>query len=235
MGFWWRWETKYNQLFAENEKLKSEIKSLELKISKVLKLYEKQSDKIKVLNNEISNLEKKSTHWKDQTYQYYEKLKNSNVKLSDKINDYNELVDDYNVMDKLLYDETTKPKLVIDKTKVKWHFKDTKGNNYGINWSVKSYEDWKVYSDEKSLTQDLVYLNTDDGDTRKIISLDGFVTGKFFDCCIDKLYDNSDSNSDFIYEVWYIVSQMTVYDKDVSPKSQGRFAIETITRGGGGL
>lgn len=65
-----------------------------------------------------------------------------------------------------------------------------------------------------------------------MIGLEGFVTGDL-GRIIDGIYENSRGDYDFVYEVWHIVSQMTVYDKDVDPSSEGRFALETFTRGGG--
>ena len=47
---------------------------------------------------------------------------------------------------------------------------------------------------------------------------------------IDEVYDNSYDSDDFIREIWYIVSQMTVYDEDADARSEGRFALETFTR-----
>ena len=124
-------------------------------------------------------------------------------------------------------------RLEIKKTVVTWTFKDSKGNQYGIEWPVKAYEDIKSYSDQKSLNQDIIRLSTNNGNIISSISFEGFVRGDTFDCCIDELYDNSKSNGDFIYEIWGIVSQMTVYDEDLDPESEGRFALETIHRGGG--
>ena len=271
------YEKKYDLLFKENKELKNEIERLELKVSKILKLYDTQKHKIDVLNNDVSNLEKTSAHWKDQTYEYYEKLLDSNVKFNDKVkqtnvlsnnidalqDDYDSLYEDYDVTyealtvlddenndlknslsigdsnynklldkNKQLYDEAYKPRTEIDKTKIIWTIQDSKGNNYGITWDFKSYEDLKIHSDHKSKTSKPTYLNND-GKTIETTNLDGFVNGNTFDCCIDELYDNSKSNTDFIYEVWYIVSQMTVYDKDVDKESDGRYALETLVRQGG--
>ena len=63
------------------------------------------------------------------------------------------------------------------------------------------------------------------------VNLDWFVLQSFEDV-IDGIYDNSHDNADFIYEVWYVVSQMTVYDEDISAESEGRYALETFTRTG---
>ena len=50
---------------------------------------------------------------------------------------------------------------------------------------------------------------------------------------IDQISEKSHSNRDFIYEVWYTVSQLTVYDRDVNIRSEGRYALDTLTRTGG--
>ena len=41
--------------------------------------------------------------------------------------------------------------------------------------------------------------------------------------------------SDFIWEVWYIVSQLTEYnsDQDYYVGDEGRYALDTLARGGG--
>ena len=243
------WEKKYNLLFDENKELKNEIEKLELEISKILKLYDTQKHKIDVLNNDVSNLEHESAHWEDQTYEYYDKLLDSNVKFNDKLNDYNELVGDYNTLDKThdrqisdynelvddysqVYNEAYKPRTEIDKTKVKWTIQDSKGNSYRIIWDFKKYEDLKVHSDYKSTNSKPTYLNLD-GERIATINLEGFVRGTTFGDKLDPLYDNSKSNSDFIWEVWYIVSQMTIYDRDVDKESEGRYALETLVRQGG--
>ena len=271
------WEEKYNLLFIESQKLHEEIERLE---------------------NENFQLNQTSIHWKNQTGYYYERLVESDAEFRNMVSSYDELVDDYNVLDRSydrqiddynelvgdynvldrsydrqiddydelvddynvldrsydrqiddydelvddyneladvydeVYDEAFKPRTEIDKTKIKWTIQDSKGHRYGINWNFASYEDLKVYSDWKSLNLESTRLNLD-GQTIRTTNLEGFVFGDEFACCIDDIYDNSESNTDFIWEVWYIVSQMTVYDEDVSASSDGRFALETLVRGGG--
>ena len=233
------WEKKYNQIMIENDELKSEISKLESEISKLLKLYDKQSDKINILNNDISSLEDNATDWRAQALDYQDKLKISNDKITQQNASYNQLSDDYNSMS-VLYDsqikdyieQVTKPRIEIKHTKMTWIFSDSKGNSYGVVWPVKTYEDIKSYSENKSLTQEHLSLTVNEK-TITTVNLDGFVKGYTFDCCIDQLYENSESNEDFIWEVWNIVSQMTIYDEDLDLESEGRFAIETVHRGGG--
>lgn len=117
----------------------------------------------------------------------------------------------------------------IEGTEVHWEFSDSKWNDYSWSMPVTAYENTVVTS--RYLVRDKVNLDLD-GETIRTVSLDGFVKGSFTNV-IDDVYDNSYSNSDFIWEVWHIVSQLTVYDEDIHEYSEGRYALETFTRGGG--
>lgn len=117
----------------------------------------------------------------------------------------------------------------IDGTEVKWEFYDSKWNLYTWTMPVTTYEDYVV--DSRYHVRDKMNLDLD-GETLRTVSLDGFVKMSFSNV-IDDIYHNSYSNSDFIWEVWYIVSQLTVYDEDIHEYSEGRYALETLTRGGG--
>lgn len=117
----------------------------------------------------------------------------------------------------------------IEGTKVSWDLHDSKGNYYSWSMPVTTYEDKIVES--RFLVRDTINLDLD-GQTIKTVNLDGFVREEF-SSVIDDIYDNSYDNSDFIWEVWYIVSQLTVYDEDIHEYSEGRYALETLTRGGG--
>ena len=162
-------------------------------------------------------------------------LDDTNILVDDNdllLDDYNILVDDYNI---LVDDYNSQyPLTTISETEVTAEFYDSKGNYY--NWSIpiSAYEDTIQYSREYSTyqTYDDPYLLDVNGHTARVLNLDGFVEKAFVDV-IDDVYNNSYDDSDFIYEVWYIVSQMTVYDEDVREDSEGRFALETFTRTGG--
>ena len=69
------------------------------------------------------------------------------------------------------------------------------------------------------------------GKTFTTLNLDGFLQ-RSFPKVIDQIYDNSYDSTDFIREVWYIVSQMTVYDTDVNPGSNGRYALRHLQEQG---
>ena len=152
---------------------------------------------------------------------------------------YNTLLDDYDTLyygyNKLPDDfNTTYPITIISGTEVIWKFYDSKGNYYEWFMPITTYEDLIQPSRDYSLYQTYdnpKYIDLN-GRSVPVPNFDGFV-GESFSEVIDDIYDNSDDDSDFIYEVWYVVSQLTVYDEDVTPESEGRYALETFTRTGG--
>lgn len=116
-----------------------------------------------------------------------------------------------------------------------WTFTDSKGNLYEWNLPIVDYEDLIGPSRELSAYQyemDNKWLETSTGRTLTTPNFDIFVRSSFSDV-IDEVYDNATDDYDFIHEVWYIVSQMTTYETDVNITSEGRYALETFTRGGG--
>ena len=118
---------------------------------------------------------------------------------------------------------------IIKDTEISWEFYDSKGNIYFWSMPVITYE---AQVAARQFERNTVDLQTDDGQTFSSISLDGFVLESFTNV-IDSIYDNSENNSDFVWEVWYVVSRLTVYDEDVDEYSEGRYALETFTRTGG--
>lgn len=96
-------------------------------------------------------------------------------------------------------------------------------------WSKLKFKFKEEIADELGI--DTVLLNNN-GRTFSFQDFTSFKSLSFVNT-VDSIYDNSDSNSDFIWEVWYVVSQLTVYDKDVNPNSEGRYPLETMIRTGG--
>ena len=126
------------------------------------------------------------------------------------------------------------PRTTILGTDVIWQFLDSKDNYYQWSIPIFVYEEQIQYGSAYSIQQqneNFKILNVN-GHSMEVINLDGFVHHSFTDT-VDSIYDNSNDNADFIYNVWYIVSEMTTYDIDVRPESEGRYALETLTRGGG--
>ena len=117
----------------------------------------------------------------------------------------------------------------IEGTDVKWEVYDHNRNQYRWVMPVTTYENEIV--DSRLLVREPLEVSLD-GETIRTVSLDGFVKRSFLNI-IDAVYRNSDSNADFIWAVWHIVSQLTVYDEDIYEYSEGRYALETLTRSGG--
>ena len=169
-------------------------------------------------------------------YDDYNALRDNYSTLYDDYNalrdNYSTLYDDYNAV--VDYYDDRYPLTIISGTEVHWKFYDSKGNFYTWSMPISTFEDLIQPSRDYSLYQ--VYDNPKyiklNGLDVPVPNFDGFVR-ESFSRVVDGIYDNSHSNSNFVHEVWYIVSQLTVYDEDVTLESEGRYALETFTRTGG--
>jgi len=118
------------------------------------------------------------------------------------------------------------PKTTIDAQKVTWEFSDLKGNRYHWEMPVSTYE-YYVNTDRQF---EYLILEIPDKGTVSVVDFTKFV-GQSFAEVIDEIYLNSKSDEDFIFEVWYIVSQMTIYSYDIG--EYPRYALETFSGGTG--
>ena len=114
---------------------------------------------------------------------------------------------------------------VIENGKIKWTLFDSKHNKYNWEISIKTYESYIQLSTYPKQT-----IQYSDGRSETIGEFSYYVV-KFFTNVIDDIYENSCNDTDFIFEVWHIVSSMTVYSSDIG--EYPRYAIETLVRGGG--
>ncbi len=122
--------------------------------------------------------------------------------------------------------QEAKSRTVIVDQKVNWFVQDSKGNQYHWSIPVSSYES-HVIADRN---YEYFYFEGSSGKPFNVIDHTKYV-GTSFRNVIDELYDNSSSDTDFVYEVWYIVSKLTTYSFDIG--EYPRYAIETLSRGGG--
>lgn len=141
------------------------------------------------------------------------------------------------LVDALAYEREMSPpaahRTTIEETEIRWEFYDSKDNYYQWTLPVSAYEDAVAQSRIRSAFMGVDPLRLDmDGEAVSTTNLDGFVIGSFGNV-IGDVYANSRDDADFVWEVWYIVSQLTVYDEDVHAHSEGRYATETFSRGGG--
>jgi len=130
-------------------------------------------------------------------------------------------------VEEYLETELSKPKTTIVDQKINWDMSDSKGNLYSWSMPIESYEDLV----RRGEPQDMLRLEiTETGEVITVRDHTKFVRSGFTKV-IDQVYDNAKSNSDFVYEVWYIVSQLTTYSYDIG--EDPRWALETLSRGGG--
>jgi hypothetical protein len=89
----------------------------------------------------------------------------------------------------------------------------------------------RTYDDQITRPYPISYINlqTSNG-TTTYQDYTKFV-GKDFSNVIDKVYDNAGSDEQFLYEVWYIVSQFTPYSHNIT--SSDVWPLDTFTRAGG--
>jgi len=121
--------------------------------------------------------------------------------------------------------QVQKPQTVIDKEEIQWTLYDSRGNQYYWTMPVTAYE-----SLVKSNYYPTMNLELPGGKIVRVGDFTQYVRTSFSQV-IDQIYDNTRSDEDFIYEVWYITSQLTVYSQDIG--EDPRYALETLTRGGG--
>jgi len=118
------------------------------------------------------------------------------------------------------------PKTTLDEQTVTWEFYDSLDNFYVWTLPIESYESYIRATEPR----DIVRLQMYTGETVTVRDHTKFVRESFKDV-IEEVYDNAGGDEEFIYGVWYIVSQLTTYSTDIG--EDPRWAVETFTRGGG--
>ena len=113
----------------------------------------------------------------------------------------------------------------IENGKIKWTLFDSKNNQYEWAIPIQIYESYIQHS-----TYPMQTIQYSDGRLETIGKFSNYIV-KFFTNVIDDLYENSYNDTNFIFEVWHIVSNLTVYSSDIG--EHPRYAIDTLTRGGG--
>ena len=198
-------EYQNEKLDRSNTSLKSQNESLERSNTSLEYQNEKLDRSNTSLKSQIGVLNAKLNIKDVELRQYAEEL----LSTTERLDQAEILAQEYEILSK-------KPQTVISKTNVEWRLFDSKGNQYDWEMPVSTYEE---------------FVKDDIPDYDEPVRNFALMVGTSFDGVIDDVYDNSNSNSDFIYEVWHIVSQLTVYDPDIG--EYPRYALETLTRGGG--
>ena len=182
-------------------------------------------DENRVLKQDNKELKNQVKVLRESYEDYVEEVKTyvEGVELYNKaIDDYQQKIDDYQ---QEVEKQSKVPQTTITKEEVQLKLFDSKGNQYNWVVPIETYESYVQYSYVP--TQVIKYP---DGRTQKVGEFSSFVKGSFTKV-IDEIYDNSRDDDNFIYEVWFITSQLTVYSTDIG--EDPRFALETLVRGGG--
>ena len=122
--------------------------------------------------------------------------------------------------------EPKKPQTVIKNEQINWKIYDSKGNEYNWTMPISTYESLVA----SSPNLESLYFEMPDGSSVEVVDHTKFVRQSFTNV-IDDIYKNSNSDTDFIYEIWHITSQLTTYSEDIG--EYPRYALETLSRGGG--
>lgn len=193
-----------------SEKLKDEKNDLNSENIKLQRKTQKLENQLANTKNQYSEL-----------YDTYLSLYEGQSEFRSKVERYTEEVQEYFEV------ESLKPKTIIYEQKVNWYVSDSKGNQYSWSMPIETYE---FYVRVPEPLDTLRLNNPDTGDLYTVKDHTKFVRTSFTNI-IDGVYDNSKSDFDFAYEIWYIVSQLTTYSYDIG--EDPRWALETLSRGGG--
>jgi len=107
--------------------------------------------------------------------------------------------------------EKCKPLTSITNGTYVWNFCDSKGNQYTWSMQTTSYD----YLIKKPFPVDTILIKEADGTVVVYPDYSKFVQPSFSNV-IDKVYDNAGNDEQFLYETWFIVSQMTTYSQDIT-------------------
>ena len=122
-------------------------------------------------------------------------------------------------------ENAVQPQMVFNKEVVEMTLYDSKNNKYFWTMPVTTYET-QVKIDEFPIMP----FKTNTGQIITVGDFRPFV-GTSFSNVIDEIYNNLENPDYFVYEIWYMISKLTIYSLDIG--EEPRFAIETLVRGGG--
>lgn len=120
------------------------------------------------------------------------------------------------------------PYTVVQAREIKWAFEDSRGNAYNWQTPVETYR--KLITAPEPANK--LRLEKDDGSAIVVRDHTKFVDSTSFKGIVDEVYANAGgSDRQFVYELWYITSQLTTYSVDIG--EDPRWALETFTEAGG--
>ena len=213
-----------NDLNAKNNKLNNQINDLYLENEKLSNDMSYWSFQNKQLENDKTRLKNIITSMEKEREEISDNIEIFQKELESYMNMYEETAESerLNFVNQL----TDKYKIFIHDGKINWNVQDGSNNPYTWVIPILSYEDAIRYNDDYSTRK----IRDGNNQIYKIAKLEPFVD-RVFTKVIDNVWLNSNSNNDFVYNVWYIVNQLTVYSTEIG--EYPRYSVETLSRGGG--
>jgi hypothetical protein len=221
---------KLDAKISTDEKSKSEIKKLQVEYAKLKSENTKLKFDYEKLKSDHSTLSSQYDFIHKAYLSNLDAMKKQDTAVNqqyDSLTEYEKGLEKWrSELEKLANEQTSKPLTIINDQKVNWYVSDSKGNRYSWSLPMADYDDLVRYQPYESLR----LSNVDTGEIYTVQNHMLYVKTSFTKV-IDQVYDNAKNDQDFAYEVWYIVSQLTTYSKDID--EDPRWALETLTRGGG--
>ncbi len=207
-----------NGILTPNQAM-SEISQLQNQNQAIRQAASQTTNQINQLQQENYNLQTENENLKLQMQQdndklnewndYYNKVQtwaqNYNNTLQQALQNYD------NAIQQALQVSQCTPLTSVKNGTITWNFCDSKGNQYTWSMPFTTYD----ANIKRPFPTDTIIIKEPDGTNVIFPNYAEFVEPSFSKV-IDQVYDNAGSDDQFLYEVWFIVSQMTTYSQDIT-------------------
>ncbi|ABX12970.1 hypothetical protein [Nitrosopumilus maritimus] len=226
--------------------LAEKISALENQVSVIEDIRSSSDEKTELLQQEITKLEAQIEEFKSQpaaTVQPTPEQEDSIAALEAKIRELEEAQDDPDEdsifasltgFEREILVETSKvPEVAMDEGTISWDFTDSRGNSYTFSKLSDDFIDEVVRLPAPQDTLSITLAGVGQGGTAETVEirdLSKFVTGQM-PKPMNELYNTVTTPGEFIFEVWWIVSQfeLTSYEMQPDPKHP----LDTFSKGEG--
>lgn len=232
-----------SQLKAQNDEAGGKISHLEIALADLSLRIEKLEKNNSNLKSKLESIRPKYEVIKNQYSELktnYKEALESNSQLEEEIAYYQGRAalqsSSIALLENELSESISPPYTFIKNREIYWVFKDSQGSEYTWNMPIDTYRALI----ERPEPQNEKILRSDQGIEYAVRDHTKFVDSSSFSPWVDHVFEKvsfdndlnaSSSNSQFVYELWYIVSQLTAYSPDIG--EDPRWPLETLVEGGG--
>jgi hypothetical protein len=209
---------RIEKLETSNSNLKSKLESMRSKYAEIKSQYSQ-------LKKEYSRTLENNSQLEEDIAYYEERLALQNNGAT--------------VLQNKLSDSLSPPYTFIKDREIYWIFSDSQGSKYTWSIPIDTYREIIGRTDP----QDEKVLHSEDGLEYKVRDHTKFIDSSSFSPWINEVRSNvanknnetgagaRDIDAKFVYETWYIVSELTTYSPDIG--EDPRWPLETLVEGGG--